>query len=106
MFAPKGTPKEITPKLVDALDKALSDDGTRKRLLELGGVIPEGAGRSPQALAEARRERGRALDADPQGRGRDGAIRPVRARTRRLRCGCLRLEKAGAAHYTRARVQP
>ena len=50
MFAPKGTPKEITQKLVDALDKALSDDGTRKRLLELGGVIPEGAARGPQAL--------------------------------------------------------
>ena len=50
MFAPKGTPKEITQKLVDALDKALSDDGTRKRLFELGGVIPEGAARGPQAL--------------------------------------------------------
>ena len=50
VFAPKGTPKEITQKLVDALDKALSDDGTRKRLLELGGVIPEGAARGPQAL--------------------------------------------------------
>ena len=35
VFAPKGTPKEITQKLVDALDKALSDDGTRKRLLKL-----------------------------------------------------------------------
>ena len=50
VFAPKGTPKEITQKLVEALDKALSDDSTRKRLLELGGVIPEGAARGPQAL--------------------------------------------------------
>jgi tripartite-type tricarboxylate transporter receptor subunit TctC len=50
VFAPKGTPKEITQKLVDALDKALSDENTRKRLLELGGVIPEGKGRGPEAL--------------------------------------------------------
>jgi tripartite-type tricarboxylate transporter receptor subunit TctC len=50
VFAPKGTPKEITQKLVDALDKALSDETTRKRLLELGGVIPEGNGRGPEAL--------------------------------------------------------
>ena len=50
VFAPKGTPKEITAKLVDALDKALSDENTRKRLHELGGVIPEGADRGPAAL--------------------------------------------------------
>lgn len=50
VFAPKGTPKEITTKLVDALDKALDDENTRKRLLELGGVIPDKAGRGPEAL--------------------------------------------------------
>jgi tripartite-type tricarboxylate transporter receptor subunit TctC len=50
IFAPKGTPKEITAKLVEALDKALSDENTRKRVLELGGIIPEGADRGPQAL--------------------------------------------------------
>ena len=50
VFAPKGTPKEITAKLADALDKALSDETVRKRLHELGGVIPEGADRGPQAL--------------------------------------------------------
>lgn len=50
MFAPKGTPPEIATKLNDALVKALDDEGTRKRLLELGGVIPDKAGRSPQAL--------------------------------------------------------
>jgi tripartite-type tricarboxylate transporter receptor subunit TctC len=50
IFAPKGTPKEITAKLSDALDKALSDEATRKRILELGGVIPDQAGRGPQAL--------------------------------------------------------
>jgi tripartite-type tricarboxylate transporter receptor subunit TctC len=50
VFAPKGTPKEIVQKFVEALDKALSDENTRKRLHELGGVIPEGNGRGPQAL--------------------------------------------------------
>jgi tripartite-type tricarboxylate transporter receptor subunit TctC len=50
IFAPKGTPKEITAKLNDALVKALDDDNTRKRLLELGGVIEERQNRTPQAL--------------------------------------------------------
>ncbi len=30
--------------------KALDDEATRKRLLELGSVIPDTAGRSPDAL--------------------------------------------------------
>jgi tripartite-type tricarboxylate transporter receptor subunit TctC len=51
LFAPKGTPKEIMTKLNETLVKALDDDATRKRLLELGSVIPDQAGRSPEALA-------------------------------------------------------
>ncbi|MBA4171390.1 MAG: hypothetical protein C0511_01720 [Hyphomicrobium sp.] len=50
MFAPKGTPADIAAKLNDALVKALDDEGTRKRLLNLGAVIPDKAGRSPAAL--------------------------------------------------------
>jgi tripartite-type tricarboxylate transporter receptor subunit TctC len=50
VFAPKATPKEITAKLVDALDKALDDETTRKRILDLGGVIPDKAGRGPEPL--------------------------------------------------------
>ena len=50
VFAPKNTPPEIAAKLVDALDKALDDENTKKRLIELGGVVPDKAGRSPQAL--------------------------------------------------------
>lgn len=50
VFAPKNTPKEITAKLATALDQALDDEATRKRLLELGGVIPDKEGRSPAAL--------------------------------------------------------
>jgi tripartite-type tricarboxylate transporter receptor subunit TctC len=52
LFAPKGTPKEIVAKLNDALSKALSDPATRKRLLDLGGVIPEGRERSGEHLAQ------------------------------------------------------
>jgi tripartite-type tricarboxylate transporter receptor subunit TctC len=52
LFAPKGTPKEIVAKLNETLVKALDDEATRKRLLELGSVIPDKAGRSPQALSQ------------------------------------------------------
>lgn len=51
IFAPKGTPKPVVDKLSDALDKALSDETTRKRLLELGSDLPEGDRRGQQALA-------------------------------------------------------
>ena len=37
---PKGTQKPITDKLSAALDKALDDEPTRKRLLDLGSDIP------------------------------------------------------------------
>ncbi|WP_112663740.1 tripartite tricarboxylate transporter substrate-binding protein [Microvirga flavescens] len=49
-FAPKGTSPEIVAKLNDALVKALDDEGTRKRLLDLGGVIPVKAERTPESL--------------------------------------------------------
>ena len=52
IFAPKATPKEVVAKLNDALVKALDDATTRKRLLELGGDVPDRAGRSPEALAK------------------------------------------------------
>jgi tripartite-type tricarboxylate transporter receptor subunit TctC len=50
VFAPKGLPQDVRTKLVDALEKALTDDGTRKRLVDLGGVIAEQTGRGPDAL--------------------------------------------------------
>lgn len=52
LFAPKGTSKEIVAKLSDALSKALSDPATRKRLGDLGGVIPEGRERTGEHLAQ------------------------------------------------------
>ena len=51
LFAPRGTPKDILDKLTDALSKALDDEGVRKRLLELGSDIPDGARRGQAALA-------------------------------------------------------
>ena len=50
LFGPKGLPKEVHARLADTLVRALDDEATRKRLLELGSVIPDRAGRSPQAL--------------------------------------------------------
>ncbi len=51
LFAPKDTPQPIVDKLTDALDKALDDEQTRKRLLELGSVLPGKAERGQQPLA-------------------------------------------------------
>ncbi|MDX2259440.1 MAG: tripartite tricarboxylate transporter substrate-binding protein [Hyphomicrobiaceae bacterium] len=50
VFAPKGIPADIAAKLSDSLIKALDDENTRKRLLELGSVLPEGEARTPAAL--------------------------------------------------------
>jgi tripartite-type tricarboxylate transporter receptor subunit TctC len=50
IFAPKGTSPEIVKKLNDALVKALEDENTKKRLLDLGGVIPSATERTPEAL--------------------------------------------------------
>jgi tripartite-type tricarboxylate transporter receptor subunit TctC len=52
IFAPKGTPKDVVTRLNDALVKALDDANTRKRLLDLGGDVPDRAGRSPEALSK------------------------------------------------------
>ena len=51
MFAPKDTPKPILDKLTAALDKALDDEATRKRLLDLGSDLPGKDRRGSQALS-------------------------------------------------------
>src|SRR6476620_3432773 len=51
IFAPKGTPAPIVARHHAAAAKALDDEGVRKRLLELGSVIPPVAERTPEALA-------------------------------------------------------
>jgi tripartite-type tricarboxylate transporter receptor subunit TctC len=50
VFAPKGTPQTIVNQVNAALDKALDDSNVRKRLLELGAVIPAKNERSPAWL--------------------------------------------------------
>jgi len=50
IFAPKGTPPDVVAKLNAAVVKALDDETVRKRLLELGSVIPPAADRTPAAL--------------------------------------------------------
>ncbi|WP_050401898.1 tripartite tricarboxylate transporter substrate binding protein BugD [Bradyrhizobium embrapense] len=51
IFAPKGTSPAIIATLNAAAIKALDEDNVRKRLLELGSVIPAPANRTPEALA-------------------------------------------------------
>jgi tripartite-type tricarboxylate transporter receptor subunit TctC len=51
IFAPKGTPAPVIVRLNAVTTKALDDEGVRKRLLELGSVIPPPADRTPEALA-------------------------------------------------------
>jgi tripartite-type tricarboxylate transporter receptor subunit TctC len=50
-FAPKGTPKPILDKLTDALDQALDDETTRKRLFNIGSDVPAKARRGQDQLA-------------------------------------------------------
>jgi tripartite-type tricarboxylate transporter receptor subunit TctC len=51
LFAPKGTPRPITDKLSDALDRALADDTVRRRFIDLGCDIPDKAARGREPLA-------------------------------------------------------
>ena len=51
IFAPKGTPAPIVATLNAAVAKALDDENVKKRLLELGSVIPGPKDRTPEALA-------------------------------------------------------
>jgi tripartite-type tricarboxylate transporter receptor subunit TctC len=50
IFAPKGTPPEVVAKVSGALQKALDDEGTRKRLLDLGAELPDKTTRTPEGL--------------------------------------------------------
>jgi tripartite-type tricarboxylate transporter receptor subunit TctC len=52
IFAPKGTSPEIVKKLSDALTKALADENTRKRLLDLGADLSDKEAQTPAGLAK------------------------------------------------------
>jgi tripartite-type tricarboxylate transporter receptor subunit TctC len=51
LFGPKGTPKPVLDRLSDALDKALDDEGVRKRMLALASEIPDKPRRGQAPLA-------------------------------------------------------
>jgi tripartite-type tricarboxylate transporter receptor subunit TctC len=51
LFAPKDTPQPILDKLAEALDLALDDETTRKRLFDLGNDVPGKARRGQAQLA-------------------------------------------------------
>ena len=50
IFAPKNLPPDIQAKLNDAVVKALDDEATTKRLLQIGSLVPDKRERTPQAL--------------------------------------------------------
>jgi tripartite-type tricarboxylate transporter receptor subunit TctC len=50
IFAPKKTSPEVVKRLSDALQKALKDEGTRKRLLDLGADLSNTAATTPEGL--------------------------------------------------------
>ena len=50
MVAPKGTPAEITGRLLEAVSAAIDDPAIRARFVELGSTVPQGADRGPAAL--------------------------------------------------------
>src|SRR5262249_1102587 len=50
LFAPKGTPSLVLGNLEDALDRALDDATTRKRLFDLGSDVPAKARRGQDRL--------------------------------------------------------
>ena len=52
VFAPSGTPKPIIEKLVEALNKGLSEEAVQKRLTDLGAELVEPDRRGPRALAD------------------------------------------------------
>jgi tripartite-type tricarboxylate transporter receptor subunit TctC len=51
MWAPKGTPRPIVAKLVDAVAKSFADPAVVKRLAELGQDLPAREQMTPEALA-------------------------------------------------------
>ena len=51
LVAPKDVPADALKALQNALVKAVTDPATKKKLEDLGGVVPDAKGASPEALA-------------------------------------------------------
>jgi tripartite-type tricarboxylate transporter receptor subunit TctC len=56
VFAPKGTPPEITSKLFSAMENALNDPAFKKRLLDLGALVPKPSEANPAASRQLVRD--------------------------------------------------
>ena len=52
VFAPKGTPKPVIDRLVEAVNKGLDEPAVRTRLESLGATVAEPARRGPKALGD------------------------------------------------------
>ena len=52
LFAPKGTPKDIVETLNAAARASMKDENTRKRLLDLGIILPAEAEQTPEWLGQ------------------------------------------------------
>jgi tripartite-type tricarboxylate transporter receptor subunit TctC len=50
IVGPAGIPAPVVARIVDALDKALDDPATRKRLEELGAIVPNKTDRTPDGF--------------------------------------------------------
>jgi tripartite-type tricarboxylate transporter receptor subunit TctC len=50
IVGPNGMPADVVKKLVDALDKALEDPAVKKRLEDLGAVVPSKTDRTPDGF--------------------------------------------------------
>ncbi len=50
LVGPAGMPADVLKKLVDALDKALDDPATKKRLEDLGAIVPNKTDRTPDGF--------------------------------------------------------
>ncbi len=50
IVGPNGMPADVVKKIVDALDKALDDPATKKRLEDLGAVVPSKIDRTPDGF--------------------------------------------------------
>jgi tripartite-type tricarboxylate transporter receptor subunit TctC len=50
LVGPAGMPADVVKKIVDALDKALDDPATKKRLEDLGAVVPSKTDRTPDGF--------------------------------------------------------
>jgi tripartite-type tricarboxylate transporter receptor subunit TctC len=52
LYAPKGSPKAVTDKLVSAMQEALKDPGVRQKFTDLGAVTFPPSQQTPQALEQ------------------------------------------------------